>query len=195
MENILKIAQENQKRAYEVLEQTDVISIWESVGAEVNLVGSLRTGLLMTHRDIDLHIYSSPLKISESFAAMAKLAENPSVVRIEYANGIDTEEQCIEWHAWCKDKDGELWQIDMIHILKGSKYDGYFEKVADRINAIITQEQRETILKLKYETPASEKIIGVEYYMAVIGDGVHNFSDFREWRKGFSIEKGMNWMP
>ena len=33
----------------------------------------------MTHRDIDFHIYTSPLELSDSFRAMAKLAENPSI--------------------------------------------------------------------------------------------------------------------
>ena len=54
----------------------------EEVDAEINLVGSLRTGLLMKHRDIDFHIYSSPLNLADSFLAMARLAENPSIKRI-----------------------------------------------------------------------------------------------------------------
>ena len=36
------------------------------------------------------------------------------------------------------------------------------EKVAQRISEIMTDEIRETILRLKYETPETEKIIGVE---------------------------------
>lgn len=195
METIPEISQKNQKRAYEVIEQANIIPIWKSVGAKINLIGSLKTGLMMTHRDIDFHIYTPQFNISDSFAAMGKLAENPSITRIEYANYIETEEECIEWHAWYKDKDGELWQIDMIHIRQGSKYDGYFEKVADRINTILTQEQRETILRLKYETPSTEKIGGVEYYMAVIRDGIRNYPDFEIWRKGYTAEAGMNWMP
>ena len=56
--------------------------------------------------------------------------------------------------AWFQDPDNELWQIDMIHIVKGSRYDGYFEKMAERITAVLTDETRQAILKLKYETPA-----------------------------------------
>ena len=48
--------------------------------------------------------------------------------------------------------------MDMIHIREGSRYDGYFEKVAQRISEIMTDEIRETILRLKYETPETEKI-------------------------------------
>ena len=63
-----------------------------------------------------------------------------------------------------QDPDNELWQIDMIHIVKGSRYDGYFEKMAERITAVLTDETRQAILKLKYETPDTVKIMGVEYY-------------------------------
>ena len=41
-------------------------------------------------------------------------------------------EACIEWHAWYQNEENELWQMDMIHIREGSRYDGYFEKVAQR---------------------------------------------------------------
>jgi len=59
--------------------------------------------------------------------------------------------------------------------LKGSYYDGYFEQVAERISAVLTPEIRETILKLKYETPDTEEIMGIEYYQAVIQDGIHDY--------------------
>ena len=127
MEHLLELAKRNQERAWEVIRQTDIINIWKSVGAEINLVGSLNMGLLMKHKDIDFHIYTSPFRISDSFQAMARLAENPLIKRIEYGNSLDTEEQCVEWHAWFQDPNNELWQIDMIHIVKGSRYDGYFE--------------------------------------------------------------------
>ena len=83
----------------------------------------------------------------------------------------------------------------MIHIRKGSRYDGYFEKVADRIEALLTDETRQAILQLKYETPETEKIIGVEYYQAVIQDGIRNYADFSEWRKRHPVTGVVEWMP
>ena len=133
--DILDVARRNQQKAWEIIEKVNVIPIWESIGAQVNLVGSLRMGLLMKHRDIDFHIYTSSLSLADSFRAMAKLAENTSVKKIECVNLLHTVEACVEWHAWYQDSDNALWQIDMIHIRKGSRYDGYFEKVAERISA------------------------------------------------------------
>lgn len=193
--DLLDIATLNQQKAWSIIKDTRIIPIWESVGAKVNLVGSLKTGLLMKHRDIDFHIYSSALNLSDSFRAMAVLAENPSVQKIEYTNLLDTEEECIEWHAWYQDREGELWQIDMIHIREGSRYDGYFERVAERISAVLTDEMRRAILHLKYETPEDEKIMGIEYYQAVIRDGVRSYSDFEEWRMQHPVTGVVEWMP
>ena len=155
----------------------------------------MRTGLLMKHRDIDFHIYSSLLSLSGSFQAMAKLAENPFIRKIECVNLLHTIEECVEWHAWYQESDDELWQIDMIHIRKGSRYDGYFEKVAERIGLLLTDETRLAILQLKDETPETEKIIGVEYYQAVIRDGIRNYADFQEWRKQHPVTGVVEWMP
>mgnify|MGYP001255198169 FL=1 len=193
--NILELAKRNQQKAWEIIEDTRIVRIWEGMGAKVNLVGSLRTGLLMKHRDIDFHIYTSPLDLSASFRVMAELAENTSVKKIEYTNLLHTAEACIEWHAWYQDMEGELWQMDMIHIQEGSRYDGYFERVAERISAVLTDEMRLAILKLKYETPDTEKIMGVEYYQAVIQDGVRSYPEFEEWRRLHPAVGVVEWMP
>ena len=108
---------------------------------------------------------------------------------------LHTVEECVEWHAWFQEPEGELWQIDMIHIRKGSRYDGYFEKVAKRIAAVLTDETRRAILQLKFETPATEKVMGVEYYQAVIRDGVRSYAEFEEWRKQYPVTGVVEWMP
>ena len=195
MENLTSISEKNMARAREIIQDTDIVNIWKSVGAEPNLVGSLKTGLLMKHRDIDFHIYSSPLILSESFAAMANLAANQSIKKIECTNLIETEEACIEWHAWYEDADHELWQIDMIHILRGSFFDGHAERLTDRILEVLTPETKQAILQLKYDTPETEKIMGIEYYQAVIGDGIRNYADFTVWRKNNPVNGLVLWMP
>lgn len=65
MENILELAERARRKAEKVIEETQVESVWRSVGAEPYRVGSLAMGLLMRHRDIDLHIYSEPLRVAD----------------------------------------------------------------------------------------------------------------------------------
>ena len=195
MNELTKIAAANQQRAREVIRDSGLEAAWRSVGAEPNLVGSLRTGLLMTHHDIDFHIYSSPLRVADSFAAMARLAENSRIHRIEYGNLLDTSEECLEWHAWYADADDQLWQIDMIHMPRGSAWDGYFERVADRISAVLTDETRRAVLQIKYDTPDEVKIMGIEYYQAVLRDGVRTYAEFEAWRAANPVEGILEWMP
>lgn len=192
---IEELASRNQKRAWEIIADTGIEEIWRSAGVEPRLVGSLKTGLLVKHRDIDFHVYSNPVVLADSFAAMARLAGHPAIKRIEFVDLLDTDECCVEWHAYYLDRDGELWQIDMIHILGGSRFDGYFERMAERISEVLTPETREAILTLKYETPDDEKIMGVEYYQAVLRDGVRTYADFTAWRKKHPVTGVVEWIP
>lgn len=194
-ERLIEIAQINQHRAHEIIQELNLIPLWASINVEAHLVGSLRMGLLMKHLDIDLHLYSDPVSLADDFRIIARLAQNHRIKQIEYANLLDTEEACLEWHLHYEDPLNQMWQIDMIHILKGSRYDGYFEQMADRIVTALTDETRHTILQLKYETPESEKIMGIEYYQAVLRDGVKNYVEFETWRRQHPITGIITWMP
>ena len=194
-ERLIEIAQTNQLRAHEIIQELNLIPLWASINVEAHLVGSLRMGLLMKHLDIDLHLYSDPVSLADDFRIIARLAQNPRIKRIEYANLLNTEEACLEWHLHYEDPLNQMWQIDMIHILKGSRYDGYFEQMADRIVAALTDETRHTILQLKYETPEAEKIMGIEYYQAVLRDGVKNYAAFETWRRQHPVTGIVTWMP
>ena len=188
------IAQNNLKKALQVIEKSCVRQAWESIGATVNQVGSMAMGLLMKHRDIDFHIYTDKLDIAESFKVIQKICANPAVRSMEYRNLADTEEACLEFHVRFM-LDDEEWQIDMIQILKGSQFDGYFEHVAQRIKEVLTPETRRTILELKYLTPDNEHIMGIEYYQAVISDGIRSYQEFIQWRKNHPVNGIVNWCP
>ena len=192
---LLAFSENRQRRAWDIVRRSRLMEIWADAGAEAHVVGSLAMGLMMTHRDIDLHVYSSPLTVKGSFAVMARLAEDAAVKKIECRNLLNTDEACIEWHAWYDDgQDGE-WQIDIIHILKGSRYDGYFERMAERVKAVLTDDTRLAILRLKAETPENEHVMGVEYYQAVLRDGVRTMADFKRWRAEHPVNGVMEWMP
>ena len=187
-------AKNNLEKALQVIAKSGVRQAWESIGATVNQVGSMAMGLLMKHRDIDFHIYTDQLDIAESFKAVQKICADPAVTRMEYRNLADTDEACLEFHVWFM-LDDEEWQIDMIQILKGSQFDGFFERIAERINAVLTPETRRTILELKYLTPDDEHIMGIEYYQAVIADGIRNYPDFINWRKNHPVHGIVTWCP
>ena len=193
-DNIEIIARENLDKALLVIEKSGVRQAWESIGAAVNQVGSVAMGLVMKHRDIDFHIYTEKLDVAQSFNVIQKICANSAVTRMEYRNLADTEEACLEFHVWFM-LDDEEWQIDMIQILKNSRFDGYFERVAQRIKEILTPETRRAILELKYLTPDNEHIMGIEYYQAVIADGIRSYPEFIQWRKNHSANGIVSWCP
>lgn len=192
---IQKLAEANARRANEVLNQSGIAEIWRDSGCRVNLIGSLKMGLLMTHRDIDLHVYSKDITEASSFAIAAKMATDPRISEIKCINGLQTEEQCIAWHVTFRADDGENWQFDIIHIEEGSTYDGFFERMADRIVEAMTPQQRDTIIKLKYETTPEYDYHGVEYYEAVIADGVSTIDELHAWIATHRRKPPYYWMP
>lgn len=195
IEKIRQSAADTQERARTVLSDAGIAEIWREAGCRVNLVGSLRMGLLVSHRDIDLHVYSKDITAESSFAIAAKVACNPRIVEIKCINGLHTDEHCVAWHFLYKGDDGAEWQFDVIHIEEGSCYDGYFERMADRITAVITSEERDAVLLLKYETPETEIIHGVEYYEAVIADGVRTMPELQSWLKEHRKKPQYYWIP
>ena len=54
---------------------------------------------------------------------------------------------------------------------------------------------RDTILRLKYETPENEGIHGVEYYQAVLEGGVRTLDELRRWRAAHPLDGVNLWMP
>lgn len=193
--DILELALHNQQTAWKILEYTGIIPAWEGIGATVHLVGSLKSGLLVKSKDIDLHIYTDKLDIVESFSVMQELAERLSLREVQYKNLIHTEEECIEWHTIYKDENMDTWKFDMIHIRKGSKYDGVVEKVTAAIMNRLTPEIKKTILQIKFDVPDGVQIPGIEIYHAVFEGGVRSYEELEQWRKTNPLVNSLDWMP
>lgn len=184
-----------QRRATEVLEMSGIANVWKEAGCRVNIIGSMAMGLMAKHRDIDLHVYSPEVTEQSSFAIMARIAADTRVKGIKCINGLTTEEHCIAWHVSFEAEPGEIWQFDIIHIVAGTCYDGFFERMAQRIAENATTEQKETILRLKFETPEGEEIHGVEYYEAVMACGVTTLEELRRWITERRAGEFYYWMP
>ena len=193
-EEIFNLSFANQERAKRVLMNSDIANVWEQNGCRVNLIGSLRMGLMASHKDIDLHVYSKGITEESSFAIAVQIAKLPDVIEIKCINGLHTDEHCIAWHIFYKYEE-DIWQIDVIHIEEGTEYDGFFEQMADRITEVMTNDQKETILRLKFETLSDKDYHGVEYYEAVIADGISNMVEFEEWVIEHRKKPMYYWIP
>lgn len=177
--------------AHALLRATRLRERWEARGAEVRLVGSLATGLLLRHLDIDLHVYTPTLDPADGFAIAAALAPR----RLEFRDLSDTPERCLEWHLWLRGPAAREWQVDVIQMPPDSPYKGYFEHRAERIRAVLTPETRRAILALKDVLPPEEHVPGILIYMAVLRDGIRGLPAFRAWLRDHLLDGILGWCP
>lgn len=194
MEDILQQAEQNTGKALELADKLGLCQAWKKYGGEVHFVGSLANGLYMDSRDIDLHVYTDPMSIPASFAAMAEIAARPGITQVTFANLLNTPEACLEWHAQYAAPDGRPWQLDIIHIAKGSRYDGYFEEQARRIKNALTPQTKRAVLEIKAALAArGGHIGGIWIYQAVLKKGVRTPKEFDAWYARQDTNRILEW--
>lgn len=193
LEQIEETSARNLQSALGIIDTSGIIRHLQRCAKRVNIVGSVRTGLLAKHLDIDIHFYTPTLDAAESFRLIGDFAACGNVESASFKDLSHTEEQCFEWHLQYAASDKRKWTFDLIQILEGSRYDGYFESVADKIKSMLTPENKAAILSLKFAACDREKICGIEYCAAVLKYGVKTFGEFENWRREHSIEESLSW--
>ena len=192
---LFELSRQMRQAALKVLTELNMAEHCREVDGSLNIVGSLKTDLMLNHRDIDLHFYTSEPMIEKSFAFMKGLAENNAIKDIQYKNLLDTKEECIEWHLWYEAKKGITWKLDIIHIRKGSFYDGFFEAVTDKVIQKLTPETKKIILQIKHELGETSEVPGIQIYHAILEHGVKNYTDFTRWQKENPLDDILEWVP
>jgi len=184
MENLENTSAKNLEKAFEIVQELQIEKVWKNFNSTCNLVGSVKTGLLMNHLDIDFHVYSDEFSIEKSFSAISQICQNPKIKEVLYKNLLEAEDMCLEWHLSYEETPERIWTIDIIHIKNESPYAGVIERVTEKINLALTEELRQTILKIKWiSEQQKEKYFGIDIYQAVIGDGIETFEDFKIWKQ------------
>lgn len=184
MENLENIAESNLQKAFEIIRELKIEKIYEELNSTCNLVGSVKTGLLMSHLDIDFHVYSDEFSVEKSFNAIAKISQNPKIKEVLYKNLLEEDDMCLEWHLLYEEIPERIWTIDIMHIKNESLYAGAIERVTEKINSVLTEKMRQTILKIKWESEQhKEKFFGIDIYQAVIEENIDTFQDFQKWKQ------------
>lgn len=91
--------------------------------------------------------------------------------------------------------DRNTWKFDMIHIRKGSKYDGVVERATAAITNRLTPEIKQTILQIKFDVPDGVQIPGIEIYHAVFVGGVRSYEELEQWRETNPLTNSLDWLP
>jgi hypothetical protein len=184
MENLENISKKNLEKAFEIIAELKIKEIWEKLDSTCNLVGSVNSGLLMDKLDIDFHTYSNDFSIEKSFTAISQISQNPKIKEVTYRNLLDAEDMCLEWHLWYEETPERIWTIDIMHIKNESAYAGVIERVTEKIKSLLTEKQKQAILKIKWECKQQKETVrGIDIYQAVIGEGIEIFEDFKIWNR------------
>ena len=196
MENLENIAESNLQKAFEIIRELKIEKIYEELNSTCNLVGSVKTGLLISHLDIDFHVYSDEFSVEKSFNAIAKISQNPKIKEVFYKNLLEEDDMCLEWHLLYEEVPERIWTIDIMHIKNESLYAGVIERVTEKISSVLTEKMKQTILKIKWESERhKEKIFGIDIYQAVIEENIDTFQDFQIWKQN-KKEVGISlWEP
>lgn len=194
MEEFLEIAEKNYATARMIIKDLQIREIWNEFNYKAHLVGSVKTKLIMLNRDVDFHVYSDFFEFERSFRAIAKISGNSRIKRFSCYNFLNDYDKSLDWHLHYLDGDEKDWRIDIIQLLNDSPYAGKAEKAADDINTIMSDNIRETILKIKYDA-VTEKIdfSGIEVYKAVIEGRVTSLDEFRIWKENRHKEQRDLW--
>ena len=192
---VLRKSWELSRRAERVLRGSGMLEVWESLGAKIRSVGSFRTDLMMKDRDIDLHVYTETLDPERVRKAVTPLLASGKVRKLAYADNSGTDEHCLEWHWLLSDSRGEIWTFDVIQILAGSAFDGFFEDASEALLDVLTPETRKKILELKAAEPEGSGICGMEFCRAVLEGHVAGWEEFLAWRRSVPPETLLDWRP
>jgi hypothetical protein len=179
------ISKQNLEKAREIIAELKIEEIWQQQNSTCSLVGSVKTQLLMSHLDIDFHVYTNDFSVEKSFAAIAQISRNAKVKEVIYRNLLSAEDMCLEWHLLYEETPQRVWTIDIMHIKNESPYAGVIERVTEKICAAMTADFRQIILRLKWECEQQKEAVhGIEIYQAVMDDGVKNIGEFKRWKQG-----------
>lgn len=196
MEEIENLSSNNLSKALEIIEELNIPKIWEKHDSTCNIVGSVKTGLILNHLDIDFHTYSDDFSIEKSFSAISEICQSSKIKEVFYKNLLEAEDMCLEWHLNYEETPDRIWTIDIIHIKNESLYAGVIEEVTNSIHKILTDELRRKILKLKHKCNIRNvKVAGIEIYEAVIDNNIETYEELQSWRNSREGIEISLWKP
>lgn len=194
MDDLIRIAEMRRQRALDILESLGLFDLWRKFGEPV-LVGAVAQGLVQS-LDIDMEVYSGNPEIWQGFEVMGRAASRPGVTGVQFVNALDTPDRGLYWALSFMDTLGENWKIDCWHVGHDHPDAHCAERFAKAVSGVLTDDSRQTILKLKVELRATGGARGIDICRAVIQGGVRDAAGYRQWAAAKPPEPGMvYWRP
>lgn len=178
---ILQRAQDNLKAANQILEDLELLKLWEEAGGEPILVGTAAYGLIVAP-DIDLEIYCHQPEVSNGFKVLGQCVRNPRVIKARYSNHLDDEDQGIYYRLDYRHDNGMVWKIDMW--LMAHDHPGPCARdLVEPLQRALTDEHRSSILTIKDQLRSEPNgdLPSIRVYEAVVDYGVRTLPELKAW--------------
>jgi hypothetical protein len=194
MNNILQCADQKRQRAYNILENLNLLAHWKTVGQPV-VVGAVRYGLVAS-LDIDMEIYTDEPTVQAGFDVMSKVARCSGVRQVLFANELAGPDQGLYWQIQYCDELGELWKLDNWLVSHRHPDAHWCERFGDAIAKVLTDESRRTILEIKQAARDDKMTLrGIDVYRAVLEGKVSTLADCQAWLGDHPAEGMCHWLP
>ena len=174
-----------QEMAFKVVKELNLEKILGKYG-EFVLVGSVVYGL-MTWRDVDMDLRLPDIPTDKQyFELVSSIFPLLGIKKLTLVDDRKMEDKDRPRSMYLgikyEDNDKNIWKID-IRIL--SKEDVTTDVIADLISSKATNENKETILRIKSQVHDNpnyhKKFSSVDIYEAVLNSGVNDLEQFKEY--------------
>ena len=192
MSELAERAEARRRRAVEILDALRYLERWGRIG-RAELAGSVRLGLVVAH-DIDVEVVVEELDPTAAFGVAGEIAGDPRVVRVLYRN-LTAKRGWLYWEIEVRCEDGDEWTIETYVNGPADPYRGWSVELADALDRVLTEEQREVILALKEALADDEDYRSLDVYRAVVDGGVRTLDAFRAWRVEHGSAELVHWIP
>ncbi|GAB6038566.1 hypothetical protein JCM15519_31250 [Fundidesulfovibrio butyratiphilus] len=192
-QDLLGRARELSRSARRVIDRLGLETLWARAGRPL-LVGSARFGL-MTKPNIDFEIYAPSPDPRAGFAVAGELAALPGVEKMEYLNVMGTSDPGYYWRVFYRDDRDLLWDIDCWLVPDDHPYAGLADSLARELEAVLTGELRERILRVKSGLGAGQPVRGVDVYKAVLAGGAESAEAAARYLSDNPAPDMETWLP
>ena len=180
------------KKATKILKDLKIIELLSKFG-KVHIIGSYAYDL-MTWEDIDTHIAVKEIKNEYAYELIEHLFENKNIYKLELQDYRKSIYSGRPQGLYCKvtylEKPDIFWKIDVWFFVEGND-DGI--KFVDWVKSNMTEEKRNTILKIKSELgerlSKTTGISGSQVVRAVLENNATNIEESEKYLKKTSMSK------
>ena len=184
--------------ALKVIENLNLMSLWQEAGGDPYLVGALAYDLALSP-DIDVEIFCEIPKIDNGFRILNACAHQPGCLATRFRNEMEGPDQGYYWQVRYQQPNGHLWKIDMWSM----RLDHPGPTSRDMIfpmRQALDYKKRQIILSLKQAIMNDQNVAcpSIYLYQAVLTGGVHNYDELLVWLSKHDTD-GINdwrkWLP